>query len=256
MEAVAAAGEHDPHVVPPAPLGEGEDEPELPRRHKMRGLNVWSVEQICPPSIETAAEATTEEAGAALSDSERSDGSTVWTRTSSRRSSFASDVSDGSGGCEFEAAGVAEHNKSIKIVLRAKDAATAEQWLAAIRDAVEAAHASVRDASSQWLAHLNACVARGCAHRKFLCGVCRPHFRLMYGEDPESEAIRMGAERCMEAAAGGGGEGSRGAQLLLCHVVLPRNAGKLGLVGDGLVFEGGDMVAPTDALRGKVSTAS
>ena len=113
MEAVAAAGEHDPPVVPPPPLGEGEDEPELPRRRKTRGLNVWSVEQICPPSIETAAEATTEEAGAALSDSERSDGSTVWTRTSSRRSSFASDVSDGSGGCEFGSEGTRSRRSSV-----------------------------------------------------------------------------------------------------------------------------------------------
>jgi hypothetical protein len=77
---------------------------------------------------------------------------------------------------------------------RCKDVSAAAGWVEAIRAAKAEAEVRLQDVASGWLAHLNACQARGCTHQKYCCGFCRPHFRLFFGEDPEVEAARLRAE--------------------------------------------------------------
>ena len=111
---------------------------------------------------------------------------------------------------------------------RAKDSSAAAEWADAIREAKAAAEARLYEDSSTWLAHLNACTAVGCTHQKYCCGFCRPHFRLFYGEDPETEAARLRAE-----------EQQPRFKAMLHALVVPRLTGTLVVGGkkDGLGVE-------------------
>ena len=136
------------------------------------------------------------------------------------------------------------------VVLRAKDHATAAEWVTAINEAAQAALVSSQRCSARWISHLNGCIAHGCTHEKVTCGFCRPHFRLYHGEDPDVERDRLDARPA--------------ASLSFLDIVVPRHAGRLGIElsdndgsgiaivnsvsANGLAAQAG--VRPTDRIAG------